>query len=80
MEMQKSLGNLTARTDTLITEVQGQKAKLDGILHQVSFIKGGLFMTAVAFGLLIAGVSWLLSFKWDNLVAALKILSDGLNK
>jgi hypothetical protein len=38
------IGKLTANVDHLITEVQGHGAKIDAVRHQISFVKGALWV------------------------------------
>jgi hypothetical protein len=52
-EMQRSIGELAAKTDRLIADVKTQGDKLDRPQHQATFINGGLavsvfFITAVS--------------------------------
>jgi hypothetical protein len=44
MEVQKALGDLTAKTERLISDVSGHGTKIDDIRHQISFVKGALWV------------------------------------
>ena len=58
MELQKTIGDLSAKTDRLITDVAGHGTKIERIGHQISFVKGALWvigalivLTSTAIGL-----------------------------
>jgi hypothetical protein len=44
MELQRSVAQLATKTERLITDVEGQGAKIDGIRQQISFVKGALWV------------------------------------
>lgn len=44
MEVQKAIGDLTAKTERLISDVMAHGTKIDGIQHQISFVKGALWV------------------------------------
>ncbi|HZF30400.1 MAG TPA: hypothetical protein VE907_14885 [Gammaproteobacteria bacterium] len=44
MELHRSVAELATKTDRLIQDVETQGTKLDGISHQVSFVKGALWV------------------------------------
>ena len=44
MELQKSVAELATKTDRLIKDVDGQGTKIDGIGHQISFVKGAIWV------------------------------------
>jgi hypothetical protein len=44
MEVQKTIGDLTAKTERLISDVAGHGTKIDGIRHQIAFVKGALWV------------------------------------
>jgi hypothetical protein len=72
MEMHKSIGELTAKTDRLIADVDGQSAKIDGLRHQATFIKGGLAVGIFLIGAFITIASFFLSAKWDAVMQAIR--------
>jgi hypothetical protein len=67
------VGKLTANVDRLIDDVKSQGGKLDEIRHQISFLKGAIWVGggAVAVAITIAG--FFLSAKWDAALALLKV-------
>jgi len=44
MELQKSVAGLAAKVDRLIKDVEDQGTKIDGIRHQISFVKGAFWV------------------------------------
>jgi hypothetical protein len=54
--MQRSIGDLSAKTDRLISDVRSQAEKIDAIRLRMSWIAGG----AAVVGFLVAGaIGWL---------------------
>jgi hypothetical protein len=51
LDLAKSVAQLGAKTDRLIQDVESQGKKLDGISHQVSFVKGALWVLGALFAL-----------------------------
>lgn len=70
MEMQKSLGQLSANVDHLITDVKGHGEKLEAIRHQSSFMKGGLAASVFFITAIIGITGWILNTKWDAVLLA----------
>jgi hypothetical protein len=75
MEMHKSIGELSAKTDRLIADVSGQSKQIDGLRHQASFIKGGLAVGVIMIGIFITIASFFLSSKWDAVMQALRAVA-----
>jgi len=44
MDLTKSVGELTARTDRLIGDVKSQSEKLDEVRHKITFVKGAIWV------------------------------------
>jgi len=44
MELQKLVAEIGAKTDRLITDVAGQGEKIDAVRHQISFVRGVLWV------------------------------------
>lgn len=55
MELQKSVAGLVTKTDRLIKDVEDQDLKIDNVLHQISFVKGALWVIGglITFGMLV---------------------------
>jgi hypothetical protein len=68
------VGELTANVARLIDDVKADGEKLDGIKHQVSFIKGAVWASAAFLAVLITVVSFFLSAKWEAVAVALEAL------
>jgi hypothetical protein len=55
-ELQKSITDVGSKTDRLIRDVDGHGSKIDAIRHQITFVKGALWVvgaliaTAIAAG------------------------------
>jgi hypothetical protein len=54
MELQKSVAELATKTDRLIKDVEGQGTKIDAVRHQISFVKGAVWVIG---GILAMGVA-----------------------
>lgn len=74
MEMQKTLGDLSAKVERLIGDVKSQGDKVDGLRHQASFIKGGIAVAVFFITGIVTVASFILSAKWDALLAAIKAM------
>ena len=44
MELQKSVAELATKTDRLIKDVEGQGAKMDAVRHQITFVRGAVWV------------------------------------
>jgi hypothetical protein len=59
MELQKSVVELATKTDRLIKDVEGQGTKIDDVRHQITFVKGALWVFGgllTLAGIVIAGL------------------------
>jgi hypothetical protein len=54
MELQKTVAGLATKTDRLIDDVDKQSVKIDGVRHQITFVKGAVWVFGGLFAL--AGV------------------------
>lgn len=55
MDLTKSVGELTAKTDRLIGDVKGQSDKLDEVRHKITFVRGAVWVIG-GFLLLLGGI------------------------
>jgi hypothetical protein len=62
MELQKSVVELATKTDRLIKDVEGQGTKIDGVRHQISFVKGALWVVGGILVLILSAVGIYLRF------------------
>jgi len=69
------VGKLTAHVERLIEDVKSQSTKLDALAHQASFIKGGIAVSTFFLTAIIAVASYILSSKWNDLLAAIKVVA-----
>jgi hypothetical protein len=53
------IGKLTANVATLISDVKSQGTKIDNLSHQVSFVKGGVYVVGGIIALI-----WAISINW----------------
>jgi hypothetical protein len=60
MELQKSVVELATKTDRLIKDVEGQGTKIDGIRHQISFVKGAVWVIGGLIALAVLAATWYL--------------------
>jgi hypothetical protein len=74
MEMHKSVGELSAKVERLIGDVEGQSKKMDTLMHNASFIKGGIAASVVFITVIVGIASFILNTKWDALITAIKSL------
>ncbi|MGB8901222.1 MAG: hypothetical protein WCC90_19200, partial [Methylocella sp.] len=74
-EMQRSIGELAAKTDRLIADVKTQGHKLDRLQHQASFIKGGLAASVFFITAIVAVAGWILITKWDALIQTINAMA-----
>jgi hypothetical protein len=44
MELQRTVAQLAIKTDRLIADVDKQGDRIDGVRHQISFVKGALWV------------------------------------
>ena len=75
MELQKSVGQMDVKIGRLIDDVKEQGSSLDEIKHQASFIKGGIAAAVIFITGIVAAVSWMLSAKWDTVIAAINAIN-----
>lgn len=68
------VGKLSASVERLIEDVNSQSGKVDAIRHQVSFIKGAMWASGILIAAVIAIGGFVLSSKWDAVVAAVNAL------
>lgn len=54
MEVQKSVAQLTTKTDRLISDVDAHGSKIDTIRNQISFVKGAMWVIG---GLVVIGMA-----------------------
>lgn len=57
------IGKLTTKVDRLIEDVSGQSEKLDKVCHQVTFVKGALYVIGALMGIVIIAAGWYFSGK-----------------
>ena len=69
------IGKLTSKVDRLIHDVDEQDEKLDRLLHQSSYMKGGIAFGVALVGFFVWVASQFLSAKWDAAVEALRAVS-----
>lgn len=58
MELQKSVAELGAKTDRLISDVEGHGKKIDEVRHQISFVKGALWIIGALVLVLSGAAGW----------------------
>jgi hypothetical protein len=63
MDVQKAIGELTAKTDRLISDVASHGTKVDGIGHQISFVKGALWVIGALVILATTGIGLYLRYR-----------------
>ncbi|ABE31667.1 hypothetical protein DR64_3447 [Paraburkholderia xenovorans LB400] len=63
------IGKLTSSVDRLISDVKSHGDKIDQVRHQVTFVKGGLYVLAPV----VAFISYLFA-KWDVLTLLLNAI------
>ncbi|MDB5991622.1 MAG: hypothetical protein JWQ10_3025 [Herbaspirillum sp.] len=63
------IGKLTSCVDRLIVDIKSQSEKVDSLRHQVSFVKGGLWVVAA-----VISVAIFVSTKSDAVVNIIKAI------
>jgi hypothetical protein len=63
MELQKSLAELSAKTDRLIKDVESHSSKIDGVRHQITFVKGALWVVGGLVVIVGAVATWYVTGK-----------------
>lgn len=61
MEIKGSMSELTAKTDRLISDVKEQADKVDALRHQVTFVRGAMWVIGGGLAAGIALATWYLS-------------------
>ena len=69
------IGKLNANVDRLITDVSSQAGKIDDLRHQVSFVKGAVWVAIPLILLFITVLGFLLSAKGEAVLQAIKALA-----
>jgi hypothetical protein len=54
MEMKESLGQLSAKTDRLISDVKSQGEKIESMRHKFSWVAGGAAVVGFLFAIILA--------------------------
>ena len=54
MELHKLVAEVNAKTDRLVTDVASHSTKLDAVGHQISFVKGAIWVIGALIALAIA--------------------------
>lgn len=75
MEMQKSLGQLNANVERLISDSKSHGDKIDAMRHQATFIKGGMAASVFFLTVIVGVASFILNAKWEALLTAFKTIS-----
>lgn len=60
MEVQRSVAELTAKTDRLIADVDSHGTKIDTIRNQISFVRGAMWVIGGLVAVAIAAAAWYL--------------------
>lgn len=60
MELHKSVAGFVTKTDRLISDVEGHGKKIDGISHQISFVKGALWVIGGLVAIATLAITWYL--------------------
>ncbi len=74
-EIQRSIGELAAKTDWHIADVKTQGDKLDRLQHQATFIKGGLAVSVFFITAIVAVAGWILNTKLDALIQTINAIA-----
>ncbi len=53
------IGKLSSNMERLISDVKSQSEKLDAVRHQVSFVKGGIWVIGILFALAVAIIKFI---------------------
>lgn len=62
-ELRGSLGELSAKVDHLVKAVEGQGDRIDQLRHQVTFVKGAMWVMGALLGVVVLAVGWYFSGK-----------------
>ena len=65
------VGKLSANVERLITDVSSQGKKIDAVQHQVSFVKGAIWVAGVVLGLIVIISGWYLTGRFSALFDAI---------
>lgn len=63
MELQKSVAELAAKADRLISDVSKQSEKIEGVRDQISFVKGAMWVIGIVMAGVLVVVGWYFSGK-----------------
>lgn len=69
------LGKLTANVERLITDVASHGAKIDAMRHQVSFVKGAIWIASGVLGLAVLLAGWYVQGRITELLDAIAKLA-----
>jgi hypothetical protein len=58
MEVQRSIAQLTTKTDRLISDVDAHGSKIDTIRDQISFVKGAMWVIGGLVVIGLAAIGW----------------------
>lgn len=75
MELQKSVGQLVAKVDRLGDDTKTHGTKIDEIRHQVSFVKGAMWVAGATLAFLIIAGGWLVQGKLQAVFDAISKIS-----
>jgi len=62
IELQRAVADLSAKTDRLIKDVESQSNKLDAVRHQITFVKGAMWLLGGLVAFSAAGIGLFLKF------------------
>lgn len=71
----RDLGELTAKVDRLIADVAGHGTKIDEMRHQVSFVRGAIWVAGLVLGLTILLAGWYVQGRIAELLDAIAKLA-----
>ncbi len=57
------IGKLTTKVDRLISDVGSHGEKIDAVRHQVSFVRGALYVIGAIIAVIGVGIAWYFSGK-----------------
>lgn len=60
VNLQMTVSEVAAKTDRLIKDVEAQSSKLDAVRHQISFVRGAVWVVGILVAFLIAAAGLLL--------------------
>lgn len=58
MQVQKSIGELSAKADRLILDVHSHGEKIDGVRHQIAFVRGAMWVIGFVVVVVAAAATW----------------------